>query len=134
MKSLEKPNRSRHILEIHRYQNSTLAKMDSGSTNHQNNLLDSSDRMRVHLIITGKVQGVYFRQNMKIIAGRNNVNGWVRNLAGGTVEAVLEGNKVDVETVISWSSKGPQDANVTNVTVDKQQYIGEFSSFEITYD
>ena len=134
MKSPEEPIRSRPILEIHRYLNSTLAKMDSGSTNHQNKLLDSSNSMRVHLIITGKVQGVYFRQNMKIIAERNNVNGWVRNLAGGTVEAVLEGIKGDVEKVISWSSKGPQDANVTNVTVEKHQYLGEFSSFEITYD
>jgi acylphosphatase len=121
-------------LEIHRYLNSTLAKMDSGSTNHQDKLLDSSNSMRVHLIITGKVQGVYFRQNMKIIAERNNVNGWVHNLAGGTVEAVLEGIKGDVEKVISWSSKGPQDANVTNVTVERHQYLGEFSSFEITYD
>jgi acylphosphatase len=46
----------------------------------------------------------------------------------------LEGIKGDVEKVISWSSKGPQDANVTNVTVEKHQYLGEFSSFEITYD
>ncbi len=104
------------------------------SSNNQNKLSDTSSKLRAHLIIAGKVQGVYFRQNMKIIAKRNNVNGWVRNLSGGTVEAILEGNKIDVEMLISWSSKGPDGAIVGDVTVEKEQYRGEFSSFEITYE
>jgi acylphosphatase len=108
--------------------------MAPDSVNHQDKLADSSSRLRAHLLISGKVQGVYFRQNMKITASRCNVNGWVRNLSGGTVEAILEGNKMDVENLISWSYKGPNGAIVAHVKVIKEQYRGEFSSFEITYE
>jgi acylphosphatase len=81
----------------------------------------------------GKVQGVYFRNNMKLIASENNVKGWVRNLSQGSVEAVLEGKKGDVDEVIKWSFRGPSDAIVANVTVKKESYNGDFSSFEINH-
>lgn len=81
----------------------------------------------------GKVQGVYFRNNMKLIASENNVKGWVHNLSEGSVEAVLEGKKGDVDEVIKWSFRGPSDAIVANVTVKEESYKGDFSSFEITH-
>ena len=52
--------------------------------------------------MSGKVQGVYFRQNTQIVANRYNVSGWVRNLKDGRVELVLEGNEMDVANVIKW--------------------------------
>jgi acylphosphatase len=93
---------------------------------------DISKLVRVHLRIEGKVQGVYFRNNMKLIAAENNVKGWVRNLREGSVEAVLEGKKSDLQEVVKWSHKGPTNAVVINVTVKEELYKGDFSSFEIS--
>jgi acylphosphatase len=92
---------------------------------------NTSDLVRVHLRIVGKVQGVYFRNNMKLIAAENNVKGWVRNLREGSVEAILEGKKSDVHKVIKWSHSGPTNAVVAKVTLKEELYNGDFSSFEI---
>ena len=57
-------------------------------------------KQRVRLFIKGKVQGVFFRQALKVMAKKNNVNGWVKNLSDGRVEAVLEGEDVDVSSLV----------------------------------
>jgi acylphosphatase len=69
---------------------------------------------------------------MKLIAAENNVKGWVRNLREGSVEAVLEGKKGDVQRVVKWSHRGPANAVVINVTIKEELYKGDFSSFEIS--
>jgi acylphosphatase len=69
---------------------------------------------------------------MKLIAAENNVKGWVRNLREGSVEAVLEGKKGDVQQVVKWSHRGPANAVVINVTINEELYKGDFSSFEIS--
>ena len=94
---------------------------------------DDSRLVHVHLYITGKVQGVYFRHNMKQMAG-NNVHGWVRNRADGSVEAVIEGRQSEINKVIEWSYKGPKTAIVENVDIKNENYTGAFSSFEIVPD
>ena len=86
---------------------------------------------RVRIFVKGKVQGVYFRQGMKDIAEKKNVTGWVRNLQDKRVEAVLEGMDTDVNSVIEWSHKGPQNAVVDDVELIPENYKGEFSKFEI---
>ena len=86
---------------------------------------------RVHIFVKGKVQGVYFRQGMKDIAEKKNVTGWVRNLQDKRVEAVLEGNDTDVNSVISWSHTGPPNAVVDDVEIMNENYVGKFSKFEI---
>jgi acylphosphatase len=83
--------------------------------------------------VSGKVQGVYFRQNTQIIANRYNVSGWVRNLKDGRVELVLEGNEMDVANVIKWSHIGPPNSKVENVDIKYEKYTGEFSEFKINY-
>lgn len=88
----------------------------------------------VRLSVNGKVQGVYFRFNMQKIAIKNSVVGWVRNLDDGSVEAVLEGNKDDVEKTIEWSKKGPENARVDNLKIDYLQYGGKFADFVILHD
>jgi acylphosphatase len=90
-----------------------------------------SELVRVHLRIEGKVQGVYFRNNLKLTARENKVKGWVRNLREGSVDALLEGNRGDVEKVIKWSHRGPANAVVARVMVTEGSYKGDFSSFEI---
>lgn len=85
------------------------------------------------MLVSGKVQGVYFRQNMKQVARRHNVTGWVRNLRNGKVEAVLEGDEMSVNEVIEWCHAGPPDAVVDDVEVKFEEYKGEFDSFDIRY-
>lgn len=84
-------------------------------------------------MISGKVQGVYFRHNMKQVARRHNVTGWVRNLKNGKVEAILEGEDINVNEVIEWCHVGPSGARVEDVDVKFEDYKGEFDTFEIIY-
>jgi acylphosphatase len=86
---------------------------------------------RVHIFVKGKVQGVYFRQGMKDFAETKNVTGWVRNLEDKRVEAVLEGKDINVNSVIEWSHMGPPNAIVDDVEIISENYIGDFSKFEI---
>ncbi|MEM0495578.1 MAG: acylphosphatase [Candidatus Nitrosocaldus sp.] len=93
----------------------------------------SLKKIRAHVYVKGKVQGVYFRQNMRNIARKYNVHGWVRNLKDGRVEAVLEGDEDAVHQVIEWCHIGPSGARVDDVDVVYEEYRGEFNSFEILY-
>lgn len=88
---------------------------------------------RVHLLIRGRVQGVYFRQSMMETAEKNNVLGWVQNLPDNRVEAILEGNDSNVDAVIEWANFGPAGAVVDELKITEENYIGEFSDFEIRY-
>ena len=90
-------------------------------------------KQRVHLLITGKVQGVFFRQAMKVTAIKNNATGWVRNLKDGRVEAVIEGEDLDVSNVVEWSHAGPANARVEDVEIRNEQHKGEFAKFEVLY-
>jgi len=81
-----------------------------------------------HLIITGRVQGVGYRFYMERRARELGVTGWVRNRRDGTVEAVIQGGRDAVETMISWARRGPPSAVVAEVRVTEGS--GEFSGFE----
>jgi len=90
-------------------------------------------KQRIHIFIKGKVQGVFFRQTTKVMAEKKNVTGWVKNLHDGRVEAVLEGNDMDVSEVVEWCHAGPVNAVVDDVEIITEQYKGEFSKFDILY-
>lgn len=79
-------------------------------------MLEDTDRVRAHVRIRGLVQGVYFRANTEEEARAWGLSGWVRN-DGDDVEAVLEGPRHAVETVISWCHEGPRRAKVEDVEV-----------------
>ncbi len=100
----------------------------------KNSIPDDKESISVRLLVTGKVQGVYFRFNMQQVAMKNSVVGWVRNLPDGNVEALLEGNKEDVNQVVRWSKIGPENARVDHVKMDYGQYTGEYKDFIIRYD
>ena len=91
------------------------------------------DKIRVHAIISGRVQGVFFRMETMRAAQRIGVSGWVRNLRDGNVEAVFEGDETRIDAMINWCKEGPPHAHVTDVKVDFEKYTGEFDSFEIKY-
>ena len=90
-------------------------------------------KQRVHLFVKGKVQGVFFRQALKVMAKKNNVNGWVRNLSDGRVEAVLEGEDVDVSTLVEWAHAGSANARVEDIEIKNEKYKEEFTKFEVLY-
>jgi acylphosphatase len=90
-------------------------------------------KQRVRLFIKGKVQGVFFRQALKVTAKKNNVNGWVRNLKDGRVEALLEGDDLDVSTLVEWCHAGSANARVEDIDIKNEKYSGEFSKFEVLY-
>jgi len=88
---------------------------------------------RAHAVISGRVQGVFFRLETKHAADGFGVFGWVRNKRDRTVEAVFEGTEKNVMSILKWCKKGPPIAKVIDVDVTWEDYKGEFSSFEITY-
>ncbi|RLE79541.1 MAG: acylphosphatase [Thermoprotei archaeon] len=89
--------------------------------------------VRAHLFISGIVQGVFFRANMRRVARMYGVKGWVKNLPDGRVEAVLEGPEDAVKKVIKWAHRGPPLARVDKVDVEWEEYRGEFDDFEVRY-
>ena len=91
------------------------------------------ENTRAHVFVKGRVQGVYFRQKLRVAAKRHKVNGWVRNLKDGRVEAVLEGDELNVSEVIEWCHAGPSEARVDDVSIQYEPYTGEFTSFKVLY-
>lgn len=81
-----------------------------------------------HLAISGRVQGVWFRESMRLEADRLGVTGWVRNALDGVVEAVVQGEERAVAAMIAWSRVGPPSARVDDVIVTPAE--GTFTSFE----
>jgi acylphosphatase len=80
--------------------------------------------IRVHVFVSGRVQGVGYRYSTVKEAQRLGVNGWVRNLPDGRVEAVFEGSRTVVEEIIRWSHKGPAAAVVKDVAVEYEELEG----------
>ncbi|MFG0315818.1 MAG: acylphosphatase [Planctomycetota bacterium JB042] len=89
-----------------------------------------SPRVRRRLRITGRVQGVWYRGSTRETARRLGLDGWVRNLDDGSVEAVAEGSEAAVERLVAWCHDGPPLARVERVTVCEEPVRGE-ERFEI---
>jgi len=85
--------------------------------------------VRAHLLITGRVQGVYFRASAVEVSTEEGIRGWVQNKTNGEVEAVLEGEKSAVERVIKWCRSGPPMASISDIAVTWGDYRGEFKDF-----
>jgi acylphosphatase len=88
---------------------------------------------RAHVFISGKVQGVYYRANTRDAASEKGVEGWVRNLDDGRVEAVFEGEEDAVKAMVEWCHKGSRRAEVKDVEVEWDEATGEFDGFDIRY-
>lgn len=90
-------------------------------------------KVRAHVFVSGRVQGIFFRSETRYEANRRNVTGWIRNLPDGRVEAVFEGEKDDVEKLIEFCREGPPGARVMKVEVFWEEHTGEFKNFDIRY-
>ncbi|HLX24127.1 MAG TPA: acylphosphatase [Usitatibacter sp.] len=87
-----------------------------------------SDKVTKGLRITGHVQGVFFRESMRLEADRLGVTGWVCNRADGSVEATVQGSSDAIDAIVRWAHRGPGDARV--VAVEVSEAVGEFARFE----
>jgi acylphosphatase len=92
-----------------------------------------ADLARAHIVISGMVQGVSFRAATVDEARRLGVNGWVRNVASGDVEAEAEGARARVEALVAWCRRGPPAAEVDDVQVTWSAYRGDLGPFSIRW-
>lgn len=88
---------------------------------------------RVHLIISGKVQGVFFRTSAKNTAKRLNLKGFVKNLANEDVEVVAEGPENKLNELVNFCKIGPPGAKVADIKIENQKPKNEFDNFIIKY-
>ena len=87
--------------------------------------------VRRHLLISGVVQGVGYRWSCQRAAKGIGVTGWVRNLPDGRVEVVAQGTKEQVEQLIQWCYRGPEEARVSDIAVADEETAGDFQDFGI---
>jgi len=80
---------------------------------------------RVHVLVTGRVQGVFFRASCAREARAHGVAGWVRNASDGRVEAVFEGSDAAVEAMVEWCRTGPAHARVDAIEVEREAPAGD---------
>ena len=92
-----------------------------------------SMKARARVYVSGKVQGVFFRSETADLAQSLGLNGWVRNLSDGRVEAVFEGEKEQIEKEIEFCRRGPPRAYVLNIDVRWEDCRGEFRDFKVLY-
>ena len=89
------------------------------------------DQVRVHIIIKGWVQGVFFRASTVEEADRLGLKGWVKNCPDGSVEVVAEGSKNQINVIIQWCHRGPPGARVQNVQLKWEDYLEDLETFSI---
>ena len=92
------------------------------------------EKIRRHIFIKGKVQGVNFRYYTKEKANLLDIFGWVKNLNDNRVEILVEGEKEKIEKLIDWLKQGgPYSAKIDDIKIEEQKYLSEFNIFEIKY-
>ena len=88
---------------------------------------------RACLLIKGRVQGVFYRAFARDIATQLGLRGWVRNLSDGSVEALLEGSRDEIERAIKHCYSGPPGARVDDIDVTWEDYQGDLQGFQVRY-
>lgn len=86
---------------------------------------------RIHLVVRGRVQDVFFRASAQREARRLGLTGWVRNRTDGAVELIAEGEEDQVKDLLAWAQHGPSTARVDKVDTRWRSYTGEFADFRI---
>lgn len=90
-------------------------------------------KKRYRVLISGRVQGVFFRAETQRVAQSLGITGWVRNTRDGKVEAVFEGEEDKLQEMLKWCHRGPALARVTQVEVEEEPFKGDYRDFIITY-
>ena len=94
-------------------------------------MINPLEKSSVHLKITGRVQGVYYRASMLQEAQKLGLTGWVMNRSDGAVEALAEGSKAKLDELIAWCHRGPDGARVSTVEAKWQGATNSFVGFAI---
>lgn len=92
------------------------------------------NKKRVHIFVSGRVQGIGYRDGVRGKAEKLGILGWVKNLEDGRVEAVFEGEENKVKEIIEWARKGPFLAKVENMDIMPENFSGKFNDFKIIKD
>lgn len=90
-------------------------------------------KKRAHVLIIGRVQGVWYRSTTKQKAEQLGIKGWVKNTSDGDVEAVFEGDEELVDEMVKWCYVGSELSKVKDVQINSEKYSGEFKDFKIVY-
>ncbi|MBI1971543.1 MAG: acylphosphatase [Candidatus Wildermuthbacteria bacterium] len=90
-----------------------------------------AEKIRIHLFVSGRVQGVLFRQHARAKALELGLTGWARNLLDERVEIIAEGEKENIEKFIERCKKGPPLAKIGHVDAVGEEYKGEFKEFSV---
>jgi acylphosphatase len=93
----------------------------------------SKKKIQVKAIISGRVQGVFYRAETKKAADKFGIQGYVKNMPNGSVEAVFEGDNSIVEKMLNWCKEGPPAARVENILSEKLEALSNFEAFLIQY-
>lgn len=88
-------------------------------------------KKQVHLVISGRVQGVFFRASASFCARKLGLTGFARNLSNGDVELVAEGDEAQLKKMMAWSRQGPPGAQVDHVTAEWSEATGSYAAFSI---
>lgn len=88
---------------------------------------------RIHVLVSGKVQGVFFRANTRHVASQMGLKGYVKNLQDGSVEVVAEGRKNVLDDFIEFCKKGPKGSEIENVDVRWDKPKNEFKAFDVRF-
>ncbi|MFH1509931.1 MAG: acylphosphatase [Candidatus Nealsonbacteria bacterium] len=92
------------------------------------------EKIRAHLYVSGRVQGVCYRETCRKKAEKLGVSGWIKNIKDGRVEGLFEGDKSKVEKIVNWARKGSIWASIDSLDVIWEDYKQEFSDFRVRYD
>ncbi|HAY22336.1 acylphosphatase [Desulfobacca acetoxidans] len=93
----------------------------------------TQNMLRARAVIEGRVQGVFFRASTRDEARKLGIQGWVRNLPNGSVEALFEGDRAAVSQILAWCYQGPPYAAVHKVHVSYEPYLGDQEGFRVAY-
>lgn len=93
--------------------------------------MQQDDRTRARVRVSGRVQGVFFRDSTRQRAEELGLSGYVTNTPDGDVEALFEGRSEGVEEMVRWCGQGPPDASVENVDVDYEPAGDDLKGFEV---
>jgi len=91
------------------------------------------NKMQIHAIVHGRVQGVSFRYHTQLTAESLGITGWVRNLPDRTVEVLGEGTADQIHAFTNFLRQGPSGARVDSIDLSESEASGDYPSFEITY-
>ena len=90
-----------------------------------------AENIRARLLVSGRVQGVFYRRLAQVKARELGITGWAHNLIDGKVGILCEGEKEKIEQFIDWCKQGPPLSKVENCEVEYEEYKGEFTNFEV---